>query len=343
MFLNIFKPKKRRFLPLYDKVIDWMDAGKLLTPQGDRYKKGTIYNYRKRRAHLELFEKEHGALYIENISIETGEEFVIFMSNSGYCKNTIGTSVAGLKSVLNILYRKGLSPFNGTGIRASKELTTAVFNSVEDIQALLNLSFLETPSLEIVRDVYVMHCFTGLRYGDLRRFLKSPDTYIRRHGNRRLVELKTAKTGEIVVIPLADIVEHILGKYGQSFSVFSYQHYNRCIKLIGEAAGLTQLIECTRTKGGVRQDYTMRKCDMMSSHAARRTFATNATLSRDFPMASIMKITGHKSISSFERYVRCNVLESAIAVSANDFFKISFDVDGRVLLSDSPEGVNLLK
>ncbi|MDA3614745.1 phage integrase SAM-like domain-containing protein [Chitinophagaceae bacterium LY-5] len=313
-----------------------MRTGKILTPKKDKYKKGSVYNYVKRRIAIVEYEAETGVICLEDICPEWADEFILFlMEQKQYCKNTIATHIAGVKAVLNILYKKGISEYNGTGIGTSKELTTAVFSSIEDLQVLLNTDFGDREALSRVRYVYVMHCFLGLRFSDLRKFLRDPKTYLRHHGNSQFVELKTQKNGEVVVIPIADVVKQILDIFGYDFNgLFTYQHYNKSIREMAEIAGLTNKIECTRTKAGVRQDYIMRKCDMMSSHTARRTFATNAMLSKDFNMTAIMKITGHRTVNSFERYVRCNVLESAINVAGNAFFKIPLVVNP-VLLNDN--------
>lgn len=321
------RKRKTLFIPLYDKVVTWMEEGTVLTPEKNRYTESTIYNYKMRRQHLVEFEEKSGAIYLEDINPEWGDEFILFMMDHDYAKNTIGTSISGIKAILNILYKKKLSTYNGAGIAVSKELTTQVFNSIEDLQQLLNTTFPNNPSYELVRDVYVKHCFIGLRFGDYKRFLLDPMTYLRQHGNNDFIDIKTQKTGEQVIIPVAKIVRHLLNKHNYNFGkLFTYQYYNRTIKEIGEAAGLTQTIICSKTQGGRRVDSPMRKCDMMSSHTARRSFATNASLSKDFNRNAIMKVTGHRSAESFERYIRCSVLESAINVSANDFFTLNFSV-----------------
>ena len=50
--------------------------------------------------------------------------------------------------------------------------------------------------------------------------------------------------------------------------------------------------------------------DLVSSHTARRSFATNYYL-QGFPTIDLMKITGHKTERSFLKYIRVSKLDTA--------------------------------
>ena len=54
----------------------------------------------------------------------------------------------------------------------------------------------------------------------------------------------------------------------------------------------------------------------VSSHAARRNFATNLYLD-GYPTLEIMKITGHKTEKAFMRYIRVSKLDAAKKLSAH--------------------------
>ena len=53
-----------------------------------------------------------------------------------------------------------------------------------------------------------------------------------------------------------------------------------------------------------------RLCDLVSSHTARRSFATNYYL-QEFPTIDLMKITGHKTERAFLTYIRVSKLDTA--------------------------------
>ena len=66
---------------------------------------------------------------------------------------------------------------------------------------------------------------------------------------------------------------------------------------------LRKHISITETKGGVEVTTKAHKWELVSSHTARRTFATNCYLD-GIPTRTIMRITGHKKEDDFFRYIR---------------------------------------
>ena len=56
------------------------------------------------------------------------------------------------------------------------------------------------------------------------------------------------------------------------------------------------------------------------AHTARRSLATNLVLRGVSPYV-VMKVTGHKSLSSFERYVRLQELEAVMELKNLSFFQ----------------------
>jgi integrase len=56
--------------------------------------------------------------------------------------------------------------------------------------------------------------------------------------------------------------------------------------------------------------------ECISSHTARRSFATNLYLD-GYPTIEIQKITGHKTETSFMKYIRVTKLDAAKRLSAH--------------------------
>lgn len=84
-------------------------------------------------------------------------------------------------------------------------------------------------------------------------------------------------------------------------------------------ADITDLISVMETKGGIKKEQTYEKCELVTSHTARRSFATNAHLS-GLQSIAIMQITGHKTESSFMRYIRVSKEENALSLLSHPFF-----------------------
>lgn len=314
---------RSEFIPLIVALRDSMLDGYITTPSGDLYRKATINGHYKNfiRKISEYQDSLDKVIYIEDIDITWAERFRQSLIQDRYSKNSIAQFVATLKSTLAHLYRQGVCKYSGTGIRAVSELTTTVYTTMSELR-LLNSFHFAFPGHERVRDAYIVHCFVGLRIGDFFDFIFGDiRRFVRTENGRDFFELKTEKTGEVVFIPVSNIVKDVLIRRNYNFGKrFSQQHYNLTLRRIMKISGINQCIIHSITRGGERIDTEMGKSDLVSSHTARRSFATNAFLS-GIPVPSIMKITGHRSVTSFMRYIRVGNLESALLIADHDFFK----------------------
>ncbi len=320
--LNLFRKRKTPFIPLYNTIASEIEADKILNVSGDRFSKASKNNYKTMVYRFMAYEEVYGIIYLEDINPEWVEGLKIYLMEAEYCKNTISNTLAVLKAVLRRLHNRGIGTFNGSGISCVGETVTTVYNTIDELRQLLNLDLTETPGYERIRDIYVIHCFLGLRFGDLRILLRSIKTFLKREAGRTFIEIKTKKTGEVVVIPIAGVVKQLLEKHNYDLrGELLSSYYNASIKEVAKRAGLNSDVVFTRTEGGKRTDTVFKKYELMSSHTARRTFATNATLS-GLGQNFIMKITGHRTVSAFERYIKCSNLDSAIKIADHAFFNI---------------------
>ena len=107
-----------------------------------------------------------------------------------------------------------------------------------------------------------------------------------------------------MAIPLHPIVLEIWHKYnGVLPQSISNQKFNDYIKEVCALAGVDGAELKNITKGGLRAQHSFKKYELITSHTARRSFATNLYLS-GFPSISIMAITGHKTERAFMAYIR---------------------------------------
>ena len=72
----------------------------------------------------------------------------------------------------------------------------------------------------------------------------------------------------------------------------SDQKINKHIKEIARMAGIDEEVTINRNIGGRNVQETHKKYELVCSHTARRSFATNA-YKAGVPTIAIMKITGH--------------------------------------------------
>ena len=86
-----------------------------------------------------------------------------------------------------------------------------------------------------------------------------------------------------------------------------------------EKAKIKDTVKTAITKGGKTENSINEKFELITTHTARRSFATNAYL-MDVPSISIMKITGHKTESSFMKYIRISQEDNANKLISHPFF-----------------------
>lgn len=123
--------------------------------------------------------------------------------------------------------------------------------------------------------------------------------------------MEQQKTGGHVAIPLHPVFLKIWEKYdGQLPNNISNQKFNDYIKEVCQIAEINATVFKSITRGGRKETTSYEKWQIVSSHTARRSFATNLYLS-GFPAISIMKITGHKTESAFLKYIKVTSEEHA--------------------------------
>jgi integrase len=116
-----------------------------------------------------------------------------------------------------------------------------------------------------------------------------------------------------VIIPCNPIVLKIFERYADNANrwprAISNQKFNAAIK---EACQLAGLIETGRLSTQPGKELY----DCISSHTARRSFATNLYL-EGFPTLDLMKVTGHKTEKAFLKYIRVSKLDAAKRLNAH--------------------------
>ena len=97
------------------------------------------------------------------------------------------------------------------------------------------------------------------------------------------------------------------------------QKVNKYIKEIGKIAGIDNSIEILEYKGLAKEKRITPKYNLICTHTARRSAATNMLLSGMKPF-EVMKITGHKTEKDFFKYIRVSNEESAKNIKGNAYF-----------------------
>ena len=167
------------------------------------------------------------------------------------------------------------------------------FLTDEEMQAFMSLKPVAGSKMAMARDIFVFQMFTGLAYTDAQHFDISEYKRIKgvwRNQGERI------KTGVAYTSQLLPPVVEVLEKYGMQVPKMDNADYNRCLKLLGEAAGIERPLH---------------------SHMARHTFATYM-LRNGVPIEHVSKMVGHTNITQTQRYAKI-----VAADIHSDFDKIS--------------------
>ncbi|NLI71844.1 MAG: site-specific integrase [Bacteroidales bacterium] len=281
------------------------------------YKKSTLKSYKVVLRNLKDYEKKHKTvLTYKNADIDFYNLFVKYLTDLGLAQNTIGTRIKIIKTILNKANERGIDvslDYQKKSFSKPKEETESIYLNETELSKMYNLSNLPK-YLETVRDMFIIGSYTGLRYSDLFRLTKDNIT------SDNTISLKTQKTERIVDIPIHTRVKQIFEKYDYQLpKSISNQKYNEYIKEVAEKAEINEPITTQNRIKGMLVSSTTPKYKLVTSHTARRSFATNAYLA-DVPVLSIMEITGHKTESAFMKYIKMSSKDNAMKLKSHKFF-----------------------
>lgn len=182
--------------------------------------------------------------------------------------------------------------------KSSERETEIICLTLEEFLALYNHEF-KTKRLSQVRDMFVFGCSTGLRFSDLISLEAS-------HIQGDFIVKNIQKTQENSMIPLNKYSKGVLKKYKETVHEIlpkvSHQKFNEYLKECCKEVGIDTPITITRFSGSKRKNTTYPKYELITSHAARKTFATLSLL-MGVPERVVKNITGHKKEENFKRYV----------------------------------------
>lgn len=307
--------KKPTLFSLFDRFI----AGEIQNKGKDK-SRSTLQNYTTSKNHLEAYARySKQKITFDSINLDFFYKFSTYLKKVfkkpdetvGLKHNTIVKTITVIKTVMGEAVDLGYTTnmqFRHKKFSLTEEDAESVYLSEDDIISLYKFDFSANLKLEQVRDLFVVGCFTGLRYSDYSNIGK--DNIIDMEGDL-FIKMITQKTKEEVIIPCNPIVLDIFKKYERNSNrlpkTISSQKFNDYIKDACKAAGLT-------VKGRLSSSPGKELWECVSSHTARRSMATNLYL-EGFPSHEIMKITGHRSEASFKKYIKVDKLQTAKRLS----------------------------
>lgn len=166
------------------------------------------------------------------------------------------------------------NPCNGLKVkRGSAE--NGRWLSLEELSRIENIENIPS-SLKIIRDLFLIQCYTGMAYTDLMDF--SPEKLTEIDGVT-VLSGKRKKSGESYVTVIYPTLKNLLDKYNYNIPKRTNQSYNRALKILSMACNIDK---------------------PLATHWARRTCGM-LMLNKGYSIEVVAKVLGHSDIKTTQQ------------------------------------------
>ncbi|MGI6718417.1 MAG: site-specific integrase [Bacteroidales bacterium] len=249
----------------------------------------TLQKYENCKRHFSNFIKsKYGRtdLKLSEVTPIVIHDFRIYLLTTKKCMPNTTTKILKFFKTIILFGRKNgfltHDPFRE--IRFHLEPVDRGFLTDNEIKTIMQKEMV-TPRLELVRDMFIFSCFTGLAYIDVANLTE--DNIVELDG-KQWIMTKRQKTKIATNIILLDIPKMIIEKYasvrkdGKLLPILSNQKMNAYLKEIADI--------CQINKN-------------LTYHVAHHTFAT-MSISKGVPIETVSKMLGHSKIQTTQIYAR---------------------------------------
>ena len=324
-------------LEKYEKI----ESGEVRTAKKEKYAEESIKNWKQfRRVFLDFYKIR--PFEWDDINEVLADRYISYLESVGYMKYTLDKHISLFKTIVGVAERQGLhnNHLAGSYLKSpqirEEDKAKEIYLTKEELSALYDMPL--TGFEEQVRDVFLIGCFTALRYSDYSRIKRENIGFT--HNGTKVIRIKQEKTAGTVVIPILDErLEALLKKYNYNVPEVLDQSLNRTIKEICKRLSITvpslgkkertvlnlkeRRAEVDARKKGVElyeydeQGFPIRpRWGLVASHTARRSCITNMYLSKKFSVQQMMSVSGHKTETMFYKYVKLSLDEYADSVAS---------------------------
>lgn len=283
------KERERMLIPIFQE-----HNRKIKELVGQEYAPGTLERYEtslKHTINFLLWKYNLTDINIEKIDHAFIMEYEFYLRSERKCANNTAVKyIKNFHKIINQCLSNGWlnkDPFSN--YKAKVKEVVRDFLSEAEIEKMINKEFV-SDRLEIVRDIFVFSCFTGLAYIDVKQ-LTLDNISLGIDGDKWIFKNRQ-KTDTASKIPLLPMAQEIIDKYTEHpvcknekrlLPILTNQKMNAYLKEIADVCG-------------IKKDLTF--------HIARHTFATTITLSNGVPLETVSKMLGHTSLKTTQHYAK---------------------------------------
>ena len=281
--------KLKMLIKLFDEHNQQME--KLV---GIEFALGTYKRYHTTRSHVaEYIKSEYrkNDIPVQDVDLKFIKGFEYFLKVSKECNhNSALKYVNNFKKIIRIAVGNdwiSKDPFYNYKVQF--KTVEREFLSKEELQTLINKE-IEGDRLNVVRDMFVLCCFTGLAYVDIQSL--RPDEIYENEEGGLYIKSKRTKTDTGFTIPLLPTAVANIEKYKDHpkvvnkdcvIPVLSNQKSNAYLKEIADRCNIKKTL---------------------TPPLARHTFATTVTLTNGVPIETVGKMLGHKNLRTTQHYAK---------------------------------------
>ena len=303
--------------------------------KGNNYTKQTLHTYTGFANILETFIKQYPFDW-EDINERLIDEFVLYMENYGYMKKTVNKNLAVFSAMLNTAFKEGfrfktsvLDHFPKLHV-TREDKVVEIYLTEEELQALYEMPL--SGKEDKARDVFLVGCYTSQRFSDYSRITERNISF---HDGVGIITLTQQKTGTEVSIPiLNDNLIRIFEKYDYNLPYINNNRLNDTIKVVLEK--LSETVPSLKQEMATKLTLVNQKMEgqnrvsykrnehgealvpryrLATTHTARRTGITLMYLSKMLDSHEMMSISGHKTESVFNDYIKISGIELATSIA----------------------------
>jgi len=261
---------------------------------GKDYTYSTIQKYNTSWKALKRFMKLRSGeedIRLDALDLRFVREYEVWLKTDyGVINNTAVAMVRKLRMVVRLAFELGWLQRNP--FLAHRMHLDEVHRDYLTSQELLQMATKQfyPARLNIVRDMFLFSCYTGLSYADAVKL--RPEDLLTGEDGDRWIQTHRMKNNNRVRVPLLDPAHRLIDHYKDHprtadgrflLPRISNQKANQYLKEIMKQLKWTKLL---------------------TYHIARHTFATTVTLTNGVPIETVGQMLGHKNIRTTQHYAR---------------------------------------
>jgi hypothetical protein len=255
---------------------------------GKEYSIATLWKFKQAKDLLKDFIKSHfnkADYHFKDLDLKFIQDYEFYLkTEKSLAIATTNKMIQRFRKIVKVAISEDIlhkEPFTNYKVKHIKKEIT--YLTKEELARLEEYQF-KAEKLQMVTDMFIFCCYTGLAYSEMVNLEKSH--IIKGFDGNEWINMVRGKTQHLLTISLLTRSKRIIEKYDyvdekRALPKFSNQKFNAYLKEIADIVGINK---------------------RFTHHLARRTFATTVLLFNDVPMEIVSQLLGHSKITITQQH-----------------------------------------